>query len=49
MLTVRPTRHCTIALDMEHESGSKEDRRQEEEDGTCHGLKKGQSTKEDVY
>lgn len=38
-------RHRTLALDMQHEGGSKEDRRLEEEDGTCHGLKIGQSTK----
>jgi len=40
---------CTLALVMKHEGGSKEDRRLEEQDGTCHGLKIGQSTKEDVY
>jgi hypothetical protein len=34
---------------MKHEDGSKEDRRLEEQDGTCHGLKIGQSTKKDVY
>jgi hypothetical protein len=49
MLTARPIKCCTLALDIKHEGGSKEDRRLEEEDETCRGLKIGQSTKEDVY
>jgi hypothetical protein len=33
---------------MKHDGGSKEERRQVEDDGTCHGLKIGQST-QDVH